>query len=325
MSYQESVQTLLTRYLSDIENQVQDIDVSSGSSMQVRGAALMSALWGMYHRLNHLSKQIFPDTADTAWLERHAARRGLSRLSGETDAELLLRLLTVIRQPPAGGNRYDWPLWAKETPTVSHTGWEERCRAAWCIENARGAGTINVPIISDRNTAAEDYDSWANDTGYTAGAIVKDSSISGVARAYIALTTGTSIGTGVGNDIGVSWADCEEYVSAELITAATAFLNTKRPMGIWDFIVYGVTKKLQNVTIEVTGAVSTASVKAQIESFIKGLTGGKTLYAAQLVSLAIDAGADNAVVTTPAADVTVSWGPTAYERIWPAVITVSAV
>lgn len=57
----------------------------------------------------------------------------------ETDAELLLRLLELIRRPPAGGNRYDYRRWAMEVPGVS---------AAYVYPLRRGLGTVDVVITS---------------------------------------------------------------------------------------------------------------------------------------------------------------------------------
>ncbi|WP_420996248.1 baseplate J/gp47 family protein [Cupriavidus sp. 30B13] len=57
----------------------------------------------------------------------------------ETDAELLARLLELIRRPPAGGNRYDYRRWAMEVPGVS---------AAYVYPLRRGLGTVDVVITS---------------------------------------------------------------------------------------------------------------------------------------------------------------------------------
>lgn len=57
----------------------------------------------------------------------------------ETDAELLLRLLELIRRPPAGGNKYDYRRWAMEVDGVS---------AAYVYPLRRGLGTVDVVITS---------------------------------------------------------------------------------------------------------------------------------------------------------------------------------
>lgn len=319
MTFQRSIDSLIDEFLLHVENQAPDVDRSAGSLTRVFGSGVGSCLWGVYNRLEFLARQISPDSAESARLEHHCDVRGLTRADGETDSALLTRLLSILRQPPAGGNQYDWPRWAKEVTYGTET-----CTKAWLDENARGQGTINVVIASDRSEDPDDYSAWANATAYSAGDVVKDDSITGAYRAYIATTSGTSSGTGVDDDTGVSWEDAEEYASSGLVAEVTDYLDAKRPVGIWDFAVYSCLKNSQDVAITVTGDdADTAVIAAAIETYMETIVGGKGLYTGQLVYIAIEAGAENAVVTTPAADVSVAWGPTSYERIWPGQITVS--
>ena len=57
----------------------------------------------------------------------------------ESDAELLARLLDLIRRPPAGGNAHDYRRWALEVPGVS---------AAYVYPLRRGLGTVDIIITS---------------------------------------------------------------------------------------------------------------------------------------------------------------------------------
>lgn len=57
----------------------------------------------------------------------------------ESDADLLQRLLALIRQPPAGGNQYDYERWARDVPGVA---------AAYVYPLRRGLGTVDVVIVS---------------------------------------------------------------------------------------------------------------------------------------------------------------------------------
>lgn len=57
----------------------------------------------------------------------------------ETSGELLARLLDVIRNPPAGGNAYDYRRWAMNVPGVS---------AAYIYPLRRGLGTVDIVIIA---------------------------------------------------------------------------------------------------------------------------------------------------------------------------------
>lgn len=58
----------------------------------------------------------------------------------ESDADLLQRLLSLIRQPPAGGNQYDYERWALDVPGVA---------GAYVYPLRRGLGTVDVVIVSD--------------------------------------------------------------------------------------------------------------------------------------------------------------------------------
>jgi uncharacterized phage protein gp47/JayE len=58
----------------------------------------------------------------------------------ESTASLLARVLDRLRQPPAGGNKYDYPRWAMEVPGVT---------AAFIYPARRGIGTVDVAILSN--------------------------------------------------------------------------------------------------------------------------------------------------------------------------------
>ena len=68
----------------------------------------------------------------------------LLQMSGGLDPEavaaLLSRVLDHLRQPPAGGNKYDYPRWAMEVPGVT---------AAFVYPTRRGIGSVDVAILSN--------------------------------------------------------------------------------------------------------------------------------------------------------------------------------
>ncbi|HCB2353236.1 TPA: baseplate J/gp47 family protein [Escherichia coli] len=65
----------------------------------------------------------------------------------ETDAELLARLLEIIRRPPAGGNKYDYKRWALEVTGVT---------AAYVYPLRRGLGTVDVAVTSAGELPSQD-------------------------------------------------------------------------------------------------------------------------------------------------------------------------
>jgi uncharacterized phage protein gp47/JayE len=146
MAFQKTFDELLEELLTDWRNQFPEADTAQGSLIYIKCAALASALWGLYKYLDHISRQIFPDTADSANMEHHAWVRGLTRRPGESDADLLVRLLDYIRRPPAGGNKYDYVKWALSVPGV---------KSAWCFPLANGLGTVDVVIAADPASGSE--------------------------------------------------------------------------------------------------------------------------------------------------------------------------
>lgn len=222
--------------LRDIKNLLPQADIGVDSDYYVRASSVASCVEGLYQHQSWIVKQIFPDTADTEFLEWHCAIRGLSRkppvfaqgtakvsgvagtsvplgtiiklqdgrryetvrafvipdsgvgvvdikamlagvsgnvlneqgafvqvnsnvdstvldiivsggLEQESDAELLSRLLELLRRPPAGGNKYDYKRWAMSVPGVSR---------AFVYPLRRGLGTVDVIIVSGRDLPSED-------------------------------------------------------------------------------------------------------------------------------------------------------------------------
>lgn len=146
MDYEQQFDDILASILTDFQNILPGVDVSQGSLAYMKAAGYASALWGLYRYQAWIARQIFPDTADTEALEHHAWLRGLARVGGETDAELLARLLDIIRRPPAGGNKHDYRRWALEIDNVAQ---------AYCYPLAQGDGSVDVVILADIATGSE--------------------------------------------------------------------------------------------------------------------------------------------------------------------------
>lgn len=216
--------------LRDVANQVPEAATGTDSDFGVRAGAVAAAVEGLYQHQAYIARQTFPDTADTEYLEKHAALHGLTRkratvaqgvatLTGtpgavvplgteaktvaglvfittaeavigaggnvavpvqagaagttynlaagagltltsapsgvqgaavltsaaiggteaETNAELLARVLDVLRNPPAGGNKADWRRWAMNVDGVT---------AAYVFPLRRGLGTVDLCVTS---------------------------------------------------------------------------------------------------------------------------------------------------------------------------------
>jgi len=399
MPYQKTFDELLDGILTDYRNQFPDADTSQGSLIFIKSACLASALWGLYHYQQWISRQIFPDTSATENLEHHAWVRGLSRTYGETDAALLARLLEYIRRPPAGGNRYDYIKWATAVDNVAQV---------WCYPLAQGLGTVDVVILANETTTGSEIPSssarigitttastgklidsvaaFTTDHAVAVGDIVEnplrktrttvtvvdsatqltldDDLFLFVNEPYILHShTGTNTSVSAGKlidsagvfdnttytihkgDIVENLTDSQEttvtavdsatqislaediftetgtsYVIRGLVGEVKKYIDPLRPVTASKVSIIAPTPVSQAVTMTVSGSsLDRDAISADIGAYILGLIPDQTLYLAKLIQIAMDNGADNVTISTPASDVT----PASYQMIRPGVINVS--
>lgn len=71
-------------YLRDVQNQLPEAATGADSDFGVRAAALAASVEGLYAHQAWIARQVFPDTADTEYLEKHAALHGLTRKRATT-------------------------------------------------------------------------------------------------------------------------------------------------------------------------------------------------------------------------------------------------
>ncbi|WP_246880977.1 baseplate J/gp47 family protein [Chromobacterium violaceum] len=65
--------------LRDLQNLRTDADIAPDSDYFVRASSVASAVEGLYQHQSWIARQIFPDTADSEYLEQHALLRGIVR------------------------------------------------------------------------------------------------------------------------------------------------------------------------------------------------------------------------------------------------------
>ncbi|MBI5205097.1 MAG: baseplate J/gp47 family protein [Nitrospirae bacterium] len=115
-------------------------------------------------------------------------------------------------------------------------------------------------------------------------------------------------------------ATAKKYKVISLIAEVKSSTENLRPVTASVVRILPPTILTQNIDIEVTGQNANKSqAAADIEAYLKTLIPGQTLYKTQLVNIAIDNGADDVTITTPANNVV----PGAYEMIRPGVISVT--
>lgn len=124
----------------------------------------------------------------------------------------------------------------------------------------------------------------------------------------IALAGDIFLGTGKG------------YVIRGLIETVKEYIDDVRPVTASRVHVLPPTIMTQNVTMSMSGTASDrAAAAAEITAYLSAFEPDQVLYVSQLAAIGIRNGADNALVTTPAADVV----PGTHQMIRPGVINVT--
>ena len=330
MNFQKDFDVLFAAMLTDWRNQFPDADTSQGSLIYLKSACLASAVWGLYKYQEWIAAQIFPDTAETQQMEHHAWLRDIIRRVGEDDATLLARLLENIRRPPAGGNSFDYVNWALTIDNV---------KAAHCVPLGQGAGTVDVVIIADETHTGQELPSSYVDITATVTSLTALKLEDGTAN-FLDPSALVRIGDLVVNDdldteAKVTAIDSTMELSLDtdiftvvgqtstvkaLTTQVKEYIDIVRPVTASAVRVLAPTITTQAVTMAITGAgVDKTELAASITTYINSLVLGETLYVSRLVAIAIDAGATNAVVSTPASDVI----PATDEILRPGAITIT--
>jgi hypothetical protein len=162
--YFKELDQIIGEMITDLQNQNPNVDISQGSVMFIKSVAFASAIWGTYKYLDYVKDQIFPDTADRENLEHHASVLGVTIDEGDTDTNLLKKVLDQLRNPTAGGNRYDVARWAKSVATLTMDIPLDSSNVT-SITNSGFVGTTNISKINDlsvKTTALDTNSAPAN-------------------------------------------------------------------------------------------------------------------------------------------------------------------
>jgi hypothetical protein len=112
----------------------------------------------------------------------------------------------------------------------------------------------------------------------------------------------------------------QAYTVKAQTTQVKEYIDLVRPVTASAVRVLPPTITTQAVTMTLTGTgIDKVAIAASITAYINSLILAQKLYVSRLVAIAIDMGAIDAVVSTPAADVT----PTAYVLLRPGAVTIN--
>lgn len=330
---------LMTEILTDYKDLDPQPDTTAGSPTYIRAACSASMLRGLYAYQDYLSKQPFPDTCDTDSLNHWGSIYGVVRLSGENDAAYAQRLITYLQYPPAGGNAQDYYDWAVNSgiqvqangpltflPAAVSTGANTITITEDWIDGDTvrftTSGTLPAPLTVDTDYTVVRLsgtsirlDGITLSTQGTGQHTITSQTATLYYPVYANIVTPDKGGLPGTVDIVIKPNNLNIIdESSPLFTASTqlenavqAYVETKRPVtanGNRSMCAIAYYTSVYMTVYPITADVIT--IKNDVASYIAGLPTGKKLYRSQLISIAIDDGADNATVTIPAADVDVT-------------------
>ena len=144
-NYDDIFNDILTNY-SNLDSSP---DITQGSVVYINAAVLASCLWGLFRYQDYIANQVFPDTADSDGLNHWGAIYGVVRASTDTDSDYLAKILTAIRQPPAGGNTLDYYNWTLASVTADNAQFAYNAIPG----NTTGGGEVFAPSAVNTGTS----------------------------------------------------------------------------------------------------------------------------------------------------------------------------
>lgn len=298
--------------LRDIKNLNTKADIGEDSDLYIRASAVASVATGIYQYQGWIVRQIFPDTADTEFLEWHARTRGLYRKSATTASGTL----TVTGEPgataAAGYSVTRGSLTYTTTAAVTlDTDGNGTVAASYSTAGAAGNttaatsgtftstptgfdSTVIIGVMAGGTDAESDSELLArlldiirrppaggNKYDYRRWAMAVD----GVTAAYV-----YPLRRGLGTvDVVITSADGAP--SAEIIAAVQAYIDDQRPVTAKDCLVLAPTFKTVDIDVRisvsgVTLADAITNIIAAITDYISRLAPGEAFIKSQAEMIA---------------------------------------
>lgn len=298
--------------LRDIANQSPEALTGTDSDFGVRAAAVAAAIEGLYQHQIWTANQVFPDTADSDYLERHAALRGLARkkatastgsirFSGTVGAAVavgteaktsggLLFVTTAAGVVGADGT--------VEIPARSAEGGADTNVATDTAVTLMAApsGVLSQAVIvsmlggTDAETDAglldrlldvlRDPPSGGNAGDYKRWA----KSVDGVTQAWV-----YPLRRGLGT-VDVAVSSSGGLPSPELLAAVQSSIDAVRPVSVKEFLAVSPTPVVVDVTaqIRISGVTldqAQSAVETALATYFSDLEPGDTVYRSQLEAI----------------------------------------
>ncbi|GAB6035833.1 baseplate J/gp47 family protein [Fundidesulfovibrio butyratiphilus] len=301
-------------YLRDILNLLPDAAVDADSDHFIRATATSSAVDGLYHHQLWIARQILPDTADSEYLERHAALRGITRkpavaatgqlvVSGTPGAvipagEVVRHTLTDLAFFTTAQAMIDPQGQATVAVTAATAGAMPSFVGEPVLFVQAPAGVQGQALLTLSGGVAAETDAellarlldymrnppgGGNAADYRRWALA----VPGVSRAWT-IPARRGLGT-----VDVAVLGPEGPASAEAVAAAQAVVDANRPAACPDAWVLSPTPLLVNVTVaarldpKLTSLDQfTAQLQAGLEPVFADLAPGGTVYRSKIEAVA---------------------------------------
>jgi baseplate J-like protein len=321
--------TIRAAILRDTQSLIPDADISADSDHYVHASRLASCAAGQYAHQTWITRQIFPDTADTDYLERHAALRGITRRAATRAGGTATLAGTAGAVLPAGaqmklGNRFytttadatiDGSLSARVPIVATEAGEQGNCDTTAGQLMAASAGiSSDVVLSATGGTDAEndasllsrllerirrppaggnrhDYKNWAL-------------SVDGVSSAYV-----YPLRRGLGT-VDVAITSANQLPSAETLAAVQNYIDAVRPVTAKNVRVLApdITRVDVRVRVKLAGADWAAAqreIQAALDAYFDALIPADDVVVSQLEAVISNAaGVVDRVLLAPRANLT---------------------
>lgn len=320
--------TIRAAILRDTQSLIPDADISADSDHYVHASRLASCAAGQYAHQTWITRQIFPDTADTDYLERHAALRGITRRAATRAGGMVTISGTAGARLAAGaqiklGNRFyttrtdaviDGSLSARVPIVASEAGEQGNCDTTAGQLMAASAGiSSDVMLSATGGTDAEndasllsrllerirrppaggnrhDYKNWAL-------------SVDGVSSAYV-----YPLRRGLGT-VDVAILTASGLPSPDVVRAVQQYIDERRPVTAKNVQVMAPQRVPLNVSVRVSltdgytlPAVKEAAARA-LSAYFATIKPGDTVYKSHIEALISDTpGVRDRVLVSPSAN-----------------------
>lgn len=265
--------SVFLRSFDDVLNEVLTIysnldnppDLSVGSVAFVDSTHIAQLLLGLYRYCDYITRQITPnEQTDTQYLNLHGAVYQIPRVTADTDKTYLDKILTELRSPSAGGNAADFERWA--------------------VEESPGYDTTGLsPDYGLITVSAATVITWPEGVPGTVGVYIVPSNLSII------------------DDLS---NDYEE----QLQTITQTYIQSVQPVPMFPTSVISAKKQLQNIDLDyteaTTGAVDESVIVSEIQDYLNTRKPNESIFKSQIESIAINNGAESAVVTNLASEET---------------------